>query len=493
MHDWMISKKRYWGLALPIYDCAACGHFEVIGSEMELQERAVEGWDEFEGHSPHRPWVDAVKIALRQVRRACRAHPGRRQPLARRRHRAVLDPALPRRPRRTGSKWFPADFVTESFPGQFRNWFYSLLVMSTVLEDTAPFETVLGFATCATRTATRCTRARATHPVRGGRRQMGVDVMRWLFTRKRPRTTCASSHRLRAGARARRARRGCRRASTICGCRLARLDKLWNVYSFFVTYANIDRFNPDDAHASRAAERSDLDRWVLSELQAAGAQVSPSGWRTSTRSRRRGHRGVRRGSLELVRAPQPPPLLEGGEDGDKLAAYLTLYECLVTLTKLLAPFMPFLAEELYQNLVRSVDAHAAESVHLSDWPAVTRRCSTPRLPDETALVMRLVILGRAAREQAQMRVRQPLASSSSPRRPRSRESARAAGAQVLDELNVKRLELLPRDSDMLTYTLKPRRWRRWGRSMASGSRRCWRRPGGGSAGGRAGATRARAA
>ncbi len=93
MHDWMISKKRYYGLALPIFECKACGHFEVIGSETELKERAVEGWDEFEGHSPHRPYIDAVKIACSQLRRDGRAHQGRRQPLARRRHRALLDPA----------------------------------------------------------------------------------------------------------------------------------------------------------------------------------------------------------------------------------------------------------------------------------------------------------------------------------------------------------------------------------------------------------------
>ena len=133
MHDWMISKKRYWGLALPIYDCAACGTVEVIGGRDELHERAVEGWDRFEGHTPHRPWVDEVKIACPSVRRS---------PVER--IKDVGNPWLDagivpfstlhyREDPEYWAQWFPADFITESFPGQFRNWFYSMLAMSTVL------------------------------------------------------------------------------------------------------------------------------------------------------------------------------------------------------------------------------------------------------------------------------------------------------------------------------------------------------------------------
>ena len=146
MHDWMISKKRYWGLALPIWYCEACNAFEVIGGREELQERAVAGYAEFEGHSPHRPWVDAIKIACSKCGAAITRIPDVGNPVARRGHRAVFDDALPHR-----SVLFRAldagDFITESFPGQYRNWFYSLLVMSTVLESKPPFKTVLGFAT----------------------------------------------------------------------------------------------------------------------------------------------------------------------------------------------------------------------------------------------------------------------------------------------------------------------------------------------------------
>ena len=146
MDDWMISKKRYWGLALPIYPCAACGHVTVVGSQDELRERAVAGWEEFEGHSPHRPWVDEVEIACAQ----CGAAVSRVPDVG----NVWLDAGIVafstlnyRQDREYWAQWFPADLVLESFPGQFRNWFYALLAMSTALEGHAPFKTLLGYAT----------------------------------------------------------------------------------------------------------------------------------------------------------------------------------------------------------------------------------------------------------------------------------------------------------------------------------------------------------
>ena len=139
MHDWLISKKnRYWGLALPIYECASCHHFEVVGSKEELKSKSIAGWDKFEGNSPHRPWIDEVKITCSQ----CKSLVSRITDVG----NPWLDAGivsfstLP-------PEWFPADFITESFPGQFKNWFYSLIAMSTVLTKSNPFKTVLGFAT----------------------------------------------------------------------------------------------------------------------------------------------------------------------------------------------------------------------------------------------------------------------------------------------------------------------------------------------------------
>ena len=458
MEDWMISKKRYWGLALPIYLCEACGHFEVIGGKEELHERAIEGWNEFEGHTPHRPWVDAVKIRCAQCGQPAGRIPDVGNPW--------LDAGIVpfstlnyRSDRAYWREWYPADFITESFPGQFRNWFYSMLVMAAALENDAPFKTVLGFATLLDE------KGRGMHkslgnsiPFDEAAEIVGADTMRWLYTAHAPeqnlRYPNIPSQEEVTKARA----QGLPpRLSDLWMQAREPLDKLWNVYSFFVTYANIDRFDPT-TRALPPVKRSDLDRWALSTLQETIAKVTErladydaqgatealasfienlSNWYVR-RSRRR--------------------FWKAEEDADKVAAYLTLYECLVTTAELLAPFTPFLAESLYQNLVRSVDADAPESVHLADWPEANMALIDPRLRDETALVMRVINLGRAAREKAQIRVRQPLALLfARVATDAERESLTRLGDQVLEELNVKRLELLPAESDMLTYTLRPQR------------------------------------
>jgi isoleucyl-tRNA synthetase len=457
MEDWMISKKRYWGLALPIYPCAACGTFEVIGSKAELRERAVEGWEAFEGHSPHRPWVDAVKIRCSRCDALLSRIPDVGNPW--------LDAGIVpfstlhyRHDRAYWRDWFPADFITESFPGQFRNWFYSLLVMAAGLENAAPFRTVLGFATLLDQFGEEMHKSRGNSiPFDAAAAVVGADSMRWLFMSQAPeqnlRFPRVPSEAEAADARA----NGLPpRLNELWMQARAPLDKLWNVYSFFVTYANIDRFDPT-IRSLPTSERSDLDRWVLSELQRTVRAVTEalvafdaqhattaiaefvenlSNWYVR-RSRRR--------------------FWKSREDADKVAAYLTLYECLVTLTKLLAPITPFLAESLYQNLVRSVDAQAPESVHLCDWPEVQEALISPRLHDETALVMQVVNLGRAAREKAQIRVRQPLpALHVRVATAGEHESLERLGEQVLEELNVKRLAFLPADSDMLLYTLRPK-------------------------------------
>ena len=456
MEDWMISKKRYWGLALPIYVCEECDSFEVIGSREELRERAVEGWDAFEGHTPHRPWVDAVKIRCQECGGLASRIPDVGNPW--------LDAGIVpfstlhyRTDRAYWREWFPADFITESFPGQFRNWFYSMLVMAAALEDTAPFKTVLGFATLKDEKGNAMHKSLGNSiPFDEAAHIVGADTMRWLYVTHAPEQNLNFPRiPTEEEAAAARANGQPPRLSDLWMQARSALDKLWNVYSFFVTYANIDQFNPTTRSLS-VAERSDLDRWALSELQATVRRVTErladydaesaslaiaafienlSNWYVR-RSRRR--------------------FWKSEEDTDKRAAYLTLYECLVTVTKLLAPLTPFLAESLYQNLVRSLDAAAPESVHLCDWPVADEALISPQLHDETALVMRVVNLGRAAREQAQIRVRQPLGVL----------YARVGGAweeealirladQVLEELNVKRLEVLPAQSDMLVYSLKP--------------------------------------
>jgi isoleucyl-tRNA synthetase len=455
MEDWMISKKRYWGLALPIFECQACGHFEVIGGKEELRARAVEGWNDFEGHTPHRPWVDAVKIRCAQ----CGALVSRIADVG----NPWLDAGIVtfstldyQHNPEYWREWYPADFITESFPGQFRNWFYALLVMAATLDGTAPFKAVLGYALLQDERGEEMHKSKGNSiPFDAAAAIVGADTMRWLYVNHAPEQNLRFPRiPTEAEAAAARAAGQPPRLSDLWLQARATLDKLWDVYRFFVTYANIDGFTPG---RDATGTPSELDRWVLSELQetiaavtdglehfdsqVAGAAITAfvenlSNWYVR-RSRRR--------------------FWKGEEDADKVAAYATLSTCLVTVTKLLAPLTPFLAESLYQNLVRAVDSAAPESVHLAAWPAADAALVDARLRDETALVLRVVGLGRAAREKGQLRVRQPLATLFVRLADDTeRASLRRMEAQVLDELNVKRLEFLPEDSDMLLYALRPR-------------------------------------
>jgi len=456
MDDWMISKKRYWGLALPIYDCPKCGNFQIVGSKEELEELAVSGWEEFEGHTPHRPWVDAVKIRC--------LHCG--SPLSR-----VTDVGNPwldagivpfstlhyRTDHEYWRQWFPADFVTESFPGQFRNWFYSMLVMSTVLENAPPYQTLFGYATLMAEDGTSMHKSKGNMIVfDDASERVGSDTMRWLFTSHIPEqnlnfpripTEEDMEKAARAGLPVRLSEKWMLVRRT--------LDKIWNVYWFFVTYANIDNFDPTQHHLPED-QRTELDRWILSELQET--------IRAATEG------------LEFYDSVRPSAVLQqflddlsnwylrrsreriwkSELDDDKIGAYLTLYECLTTLITLMAPFTPFMTEELYQNLVRSVNDKAPISVHLCDWPRVREDLVDRQLMDETRLVMRVVSLGRSAREKAQIKVRQPLRALYV-RLPNAveQESLMRLSDQVLEELNIKELRLMQPGSDMLTYSLKP--------------------------------------
>jgi isoleucyl-tRNA synthetase len=457
MEDWMISKKRYWGLALPIYTCPFCDTFEVIGSETELKARAVEGWDKFEGHTPHRPWVDEVKIACSH----CGAAISRIKDVGNPWLDAGIVPYSTldyRHNRDYWREWFPADFITESFPGQFRNWFYSMLVMSAALEDTEPFKTVLGFATLLDEKGEEMHKSKGNSIAFDEAAELvGADTMRWLYTNQPPEQNLRFP-RIPTEKDAEEAQakgQPIRLSDLWLNVRTA-LDKLWNVYSFFVTYANIDGFDP--THRSLpVSERSDLDRWVLSELQQTISEATKGLELFDTRPAAQAIGAFLENLSNWYVRRSRRRFWKSEEDNDKVAAYLTLYECLVTTAKLLAPFTPFLAEALYQNLVVSVDRNAPESVHLCDWPVADVALVDERLARETALVMRMVNLGRAAREKAQIRVRQPLSvlyarvTSAD-----ERASLERLAGQVLEELNIKRLDFLPEDSDMLVYTLKPR-------------------------------------
>ena len=427
MDDWMISKKRYYGLALPIYKCG-CGWFDVIGSETELQARSVEGWDEFEGNSPHRPWVDAVKIRCGE----CGSVVERIGDVG----NAWLDAGIVsfstigyRHDKDYWRKWFPADWISESFPGQFRNWFYSLLTMSTVLENTAPFKSVFSYALM------RDDKGEEMHKSKGNAiwfedaaERMGVDAMRWVFLRQNPAMNINF---------------GFGSADEV---RRRFIIPLWNVYSFFVTYANIDRYDAT-AEAPPVSERAELDRWILSELNQLVKEVTDAFENFDPDRAARHVEGfveylsnwyVRRSRRRFWKAG----ILAENADADKHGAYATLYDCLLTLIKLIAPVMPFMTEQMYQNLVGST-GKARESIHLDDFPVTDESLIDESLSSATRMIMQLSSMGRAARQKAGIKVRQPvqtmkvLASSES-----DKATVEALSDQLREELNVKDVEVI---------------------------------------------------
>jgi isoleucyl-tRNA synthetase len=424
MDDWMISKKRYYGLALPIYECQACGRFDVIGSEDELKTRAVEGWARFEGHSPHRPWIDAVKVACG----GCGAQVSRIADVG----NAWLDAGIVpystlgyRHDREYWEKWFPADFITESFPGQFRNWFYSMLAQSAVLEEREPFKVCFGYALLRDEKGEEMHKSKGNSiPFDEAAEKAGADVLRWMFLRCNPALNLNFGYK--AADEVRR-----------------RMLTLWNVYSFFVTYARLDGFDPS---AAGTAERSALDRWILAKLNrlVGGVRASLDRFDSMTAAR----------DVEAFVEELSTWYLRRGRrrywkseaDADKLAAYQTLHHVLVTLAKLLAPFQPFLAEELYQNLVR-----ASGSVHHTDYPELDPALDAPDLLAQMDALLRAVNLGRAARNKASLKVRQPLA------------RVLIHGARIsptlepdlLDELNVKAVAYVEDAGELAAYEVKP--------------------------------------
>ncbi|MFH0848480.1 MAG: class I tRNA ligase family protein [archaeon] len=417
MDDWMISKKRIWGLALPIWECKNCGNFEVIGSEEELEKRAVSGWDQFKGHSPHKPWIDNVKIACSK----CGRHIERIRDVG----NPWLDAGIVaystlryRDEREYWSKWFPAELILESFPGQFRNWFYSMLAMSTIMERRSPFLMCFGHGLVLAEDG------REMHKSTGTAiwfdeavEKIGADVMRWIYCTSKPEGNLLFGY-----GRAEEARRRF-------------LIPLWNIYSFFVTYANLDGWRPTD----RSFEYSLLDRWILSKLQTLISGVTERLDAFDPMSATQDLESfVEELSTWYVRRSRRR-FWKSDSDADKEAAYVTLYTCLVTLVKLLAPFIPFVTEEMHLNLVKSIAKEPCESVHHNDWPLPQETLIDAELVSNMELAISVSRLGRAARSKAGIKLRQPLKSATIVSHQSILERLRPLSQVILDELNVREI------------------------------------------------------
>jgi isoleucyl-tRNA synthetase len=452
MGDWMISKKRFWGLALPIWECSTCKRFEVIGSRQELKERAVSGWKEFDGHSPHRPWIDLVKIRCAH----CGGLAGRIPDVGNPWLDAGIVPYSTmgyNHDRKYWEQWFPADFITESLPGQFRNWFYALLAMSTMMTARAPFKVLLGHALVRDEHGEEMHKSKGNAiPFEGaadegwvvtykdGRREqkppMGADLMRWLFCRQNP----VNNINFGSGP-----AEELRSKFTL---------KLWNTYAFFCNYARLDKFDP---HAPQVpvADRPDIDRWILSDLQLLIRTARREYERYNVMAfcleaeqfidDRLSNWYVRRNRRRFWKSEK---------GADKWAAYQTLYTVLTTLVKLFAPIMPFLSEAMHQNLVAS---GADASVHWCDFPEADEGLMDAQLSADMEALLRLVSLGFAARNCARIKVRQPLAEMKvQPGDESDRRAIKRFADQLCEELNIKKVTLHePSQGPLLRYEIKP--------------------------------------
>lgn len=392
MDDWLISKKRYWGLALPIWECHQCGSFYVIGSKEELRQKAVEGWTKFSGHSPHRPWVDNVKIKCASCGEVISRIPDVGNPWLDAGivpFSTLIDPKTGKISYLSDQKywqnWFPADFITENIHGQFKNWFYSLIAMSTVLENTNPFKTVLGHA------LVRDEHGEEMHKSRGNViwfddavERMGADVMRWVYLRQNPFSNLSFGYPQADEAR-----------------RRFHLP-LWNVYNFFVTYANLANFRPKSYIRARPSR---LDAWILARISQTNQTVTETLENFDAFSASQAlEEFVSDLSTWYVRRSRDRVGAAALSKKDRELALFILWKVLVDLCRLLAPFTPFLADEIYTNLT------GKESVHLADWPEAEKLSpADKKLLSQMQLVRQVTEAGHAARKGQKIRVRQPLA------------------------------------------------------------------------------------
>ena len=389
IQDWGISRNRYWGTPLNIWECEGCGHQESIGSRAELAEKS--GDPKAAEVELHRPYIDEVTFTCPDCGKTMKRVPevidcwfdSGAMPFAQHHY--------PFENQDLFAQQFPAKFISEGVD-QTRGWFYSLMAESTLLFNKAPFENVIVMGHVQDENGQKMSKSKgnAVDPFEA-LSAYGADAIRWYFyTSSAPWIPKRFNGKL--------VQEGQRKF----------MGTLWNTYAFFVLYANIDNF--DASKYVLAYEKlSVMDKWLLSKLNTVIKEVDNnlSNYRIPEAARALDD-FVDDMSNWYVRRSRERFWAKGMEQ-DKINAYMTLYTALVTVSKAAAPMIPFMTEQIYQNLVRTVDKNAQESVHLCDFPVVQEEWIDPQLESDMDEVLKTVVMGRAARNTANIKNRQPIA------------------------------------------------------------------------------------
>ena len=431
--DWALGRERYWGTPLPVWECEGCHHQVCVGSIDELSKLAGRDLEDLD---LHRPYVDNVHLVCPQ----CAGRMSRVLELIDVWFDSGAMPVAqwhyPFENLQTFKEQFPADFICEAVD-QTRGWFYTLHAISTLVFDSHCFNNVICLGLILDKDGYKMSKSRGNVVEPWDViTQHGADALRWyLYTAGPPGQERRFSEDL--------------VGDVVRNFTLT----LWNTYSFFVTYANLDEWSPT---SEMKPDYSDLDRWLLSSLNALVRDVTDAYENYNVPAATRPiEKFVDQLSNWYLRRSRRR-FWKTESDSDKFAAYATLYKALKTLCYLLAPTMPFMAEEVYQNLVRSFDKEAPLSVHLADWPTFDPDLVDEKLNRDMITIMKLASLGHAARNSENLKVRQPLSEAAFVVGNLDEQSVVEDYADLLkDELNVKQVSLLGSASEAVCFSLNP--------------------------------------
>ena len=430
VQDWGISRNRYWGTPLNIWECE-CGHQHSVGSIAELKEMSDNCPDEIE---LHRPYIDEVTIRCPKCKKPMHRVPevidcwfdSGAMPFAQHHY--------PFENQELFEKQFPADFISEAVD-QTRGWFYSLLAISTLIFNKAPYKNVIVLGHVQDENGQKMSKSKgnAVDPF-DALKKYGADAIRWYFYVNSAPWLPNRFH-----------------GKAVVEGQRKFMGTLWNTYAFFVLYANIDEF--DAAKYTLEYDKlSVMDKWLLSKLNTVVKEVDDNlGSYKIPEAARALQDFVDDMSNWYVRRSRERFWAKGMEQ-DKINAYMTLYTALVTVSKTAAPMIPFMTEEIYQNLVRSIDKDAPESIHLCDFPAVSEKIIDKELESNMDKVLKLVVMGRACRNTANIKNRQPIEKMYIKA---DFEIPEFYQEIVRDELNVKTVIFTQEVREFTSYSFKP--------------------------------------